>query len=1341
MSRSPFPSLRVAGGLLPADLFKRVLEDPKLDGREPEHYGFGARKTVREAASRAFDDLRTEWQAFERNRERGKAGARDWLRAVFQELGYGPLEGAPVGGLVVEDKAFKVTHRWQYVPIHLLPWAVDLDHRTKGVAGAAEAAPQSMVQELLNRTEVHLWAIVSNGQKLRLLRDSRSLAGSAYVEFDLELIFTEQLFSDFMLLFRLVHASRFEVAADASPGTCWLERWRTTAIQQGERALERLQLGVRDAITTLGTGFLRHPSNTALRERLRTGDLSASDYKRSVLRVVYRMLFWFVAEDRAVLLDPEAPAEARNRYARFFSAHRLRERARRGGTDHHEDLWEAVRLVFAALGTEKGEPKLAVPGIGGIYERITRDATGAKVEPSLPDELDAPLEGMRISNAAVIEAVRHLAVVESNGNRRPVDFLNLDSEELGSVYESLLELHPSYDSGEQTFTLEEAAGNERKTTGSYYTPSSLTEALLDSALDPVLAEAVASAQDDAGRIEALLNVTVCDPACGSGHFLVAAARRIARWVATLRSGENEPSPTVVRHAMREVVSRCVYGVDINETAAELAKVSLWLESVEPGKPLPFLDANIRVGNSLLGSTPALIEKGIPKEAFKMLTGDTKDAAKAIVKLNATEQGGQVDMFTFGGQELTNEAIAAHTAELVAALPATLADVYVQRSRLRRIDQQRLAPKQKADAWCAAFVQPMDDDHKLNPITERTLEWIGDGAENLVQSRTLATVEEQTQKYRFFHWHVEFPHIFEVPEGGVDNETGWRGGFSCVLGNPPWERVKLQEQEFFAARHPEIAQAKNAAARKKAIAALEHSDDELDKQLFKDFQAELRVADGWSHLLRESGRYPLTGRGDINTYAVFAETGRTILAPRSRVGMVLPTGIATDATTQYFFKDLVTSRTLASIYDFENEEKLFVDVHHSFRFCLWTGAGRRSQQDRISLAFRLRQPTQIQERQFTLTPDDITLLNPNTGTCPVFDHKRNAEITLAIYRHVGRILWREEPEDNPWQLSFQAMLHMSNDSSLFRGKDSLQAEGWSLEGNVFVRGEERMRPLYEAKMVHHFDHRLGTYDGQSAAQAKMGTLPRLTAEQKDNPSFAVLPRYWVPEQAVNDRLDRRSWNKNWLLGWREICRSSDVRTLIPGGMPRTGVGNKFLLLLTPLPAALLQANITSFAVDFCARQKISGASISYMVLKQLPVVSPDRYDQPNLWAGGNLSHWIIDRTLELSYTTYDMAGFARDHGDDGEPFRWDEERRFWLRAELDAAFFHLYGVPRHDVDYIMDTFRAFQNNDPERFARTKTAILDIYDAMAKAIETGEPYQTVLDPPPGQGPRHPARTERG
>ncbi|MDQ2710081.1 MAG: N-6 DNA methylase, partial [Actinomycetota bacterium] len=608
---------------------------------------------------------------------------------------------------------------------------------------------------------------------------------------------------------------------------------------------------------------------------------------------------------------------------------------------------------------------LALPGIGGLFERL--DSDGA----DRPDALDEPLEGLRLSNRDLLAAVRMLAEVRSDGPPRPVDFRHLGAEELGSVYEELLELHPEHDPVQQTFSLVAAAGNQRKETGSYYTPRALADALLDSALDPVLDEAASTPGDASVKIEALLRVTVCDPACGSGHFLVAAARRIARRVAQLRSGENEPSPDLVRAAMREVVSRCIHGVDINEMAAELAKVSLWLESVQPGRPLPFLDATIRVGNSLLGATPALIAGGVPKEAFAPLEGDDRKVAAAVAKLNTqTGAGGQLDLLAFGQIQLSNSRLADATRDLVTALRERLADIAVQRKRLREIDGGRLAAKHVADAWCATFVQDLTPATAVNPITEAALDWTGDGPATLAQSEVADRVQRITQDYRFFHWHVEFPHVFRV-NGDADPATGWSGGFSCVVGNPPWERVKLQDQEFFAARHPDIAKARNKAARDKMINALDASDDPVDQALIAEYLQEIRRASGWSHFLRASKRYPLTGRGDINTYSVFAETGRTIIAPRGRVGLVLPTGIATDATTQYFFKDLVTTRTLASVYDFENEEHLFPAVDHRVRFALWTASGRAAPRDRIDLAFRLRQVPQIAERRFQLTPDDIT----------------------------------------------------------------------------------------------------------------------------------------------------------------------------------------------------------------------------------------------------------------------------------------------------------------------------------------------------------------------------------
>jgi hypothetical protein len=1295
---SEFSSLKIVGGLLSSDLLGRVFSgDSQVPGTSPESYGLEKGESVRRQASRSWPYLLETWQ------DEKKRDSR-FIRILLRELGFP-----------------------QQMPEHLayraVGWDVSLDHRTPN---REARAPHSVMQEQLNRDDTRLWGLLCNGTTLRLLRDSATLISQSYVEFDLRAIFDGELFSDFVLLYVACHESRFAIHGDGGPESCYLEQWRTASANQGERVLDQLRKGVEQAISILGTGFITHPSNPQLRLRLEKNELRLDDLNRALLRVVYRMLFWFVAEDRDALLIPmpgvsaetshaiasdvsaETRArlrEARERYDQYFSAARLRQLARRQRGSRHTDLFDALGLVFDALGTEGGVPQLALPGIGGIFE------TGA---------LDEPLDGARLTNEALLNAVRALAWFKSRegGPLRRVDFGNLGAEELGSIYESLLELIPHYDPDNRSYTLTVLPGNERKESGSYYTPTSLVECLLDSALDPLLDEATAKGTPDE-KIAALLDLTVCDPACGSGHFLVAAARRMAKRIAAEETGESEPPETAIRRALRRVVGRCIYGVDINPMSVELAKISLWMEALEPGKPLSYLDQNIRVGNSLLGTTPALIEqKKLPDEAFAAIEGDDRKVCTALKKQNAVEREGQGDLFAQLGIEVTNSAMAKRAASIASVVPDSLEDLHIHQQRLA--EQLAASPEHRiqklvADAWCAAFVQPKTMETRTTAITYSKLEKFAADAEPTLE---LAAAEQQvadlTRQYRFFHWHVEFPHIFRTGPAvtGIDGKTGWAGGFSCVIGNPPWERVKLQEQEFFAAKAPAIANAANAAARKKLIVELPAT----DPALYQDFQNELRKASGWSYFLRESGRFPLTGRGDVNTYAVFAETARTVIGPRGRSGLVLPTGIATDATTAPFFGDLVRNAKLVSFLDFENEAFLLSRaVHHSVRFCLLSVCGRAARVDLATFAFGTRYMRDLPERRFTMPPEEILLVNPNTGTTPVFRSRHDAEITIGIYKRVP-VLWRKYPEENPWGLSFLRMFDMTNDANLFQERNAVG-----------------VAPLYEAKMVHHFDHRLGTYEGQTEAQANMGTLPHLTTEQHDDPSFAVRPRYWIDNTEVDKRLKRREWQRGWAIGWRDICRSTDQRTVIGTVIPRSAVGNKFPLLLIrqTSEAALLIASLSSFVLDYCARQKMSGTSLNFYLAEQFPVLPPSAY--------GTWSDFIRDRVLELIYTAWDLAPFARDLGDDGPPFRWDEDRRFLLRAELDAAFFHLYGIDRDDVDYIMDTFPIVKRKDEKGHGtyRTKEAILATYDAMTGAKRSGIDYQTPLAPLPGQGSRHPAR----
>ncbi|WP_447006524.1 Eco57I restriction-modification methylase domain-containing protein [Saccharothrix isguenensis] len=1352
MSTETFTSIRSIGGLLPADLLNRVslglggrTEAVKdLDGFTTDAYHLGGER-IRDAANRSWSYLTGQWSRFQDELERrpddvsAAVTRKLWTELLFAQLGYGKLDAAPSGGLVGDGKSFPISHRWHSVPIHLVGWNTPVDKRTPGTKGAATAAPTSMAQELVNRSDEYLWAIVSNGRAVRLLRDSTSLVRASYVEFDLEAMFGGDLYNEFVLLFALLHQSRFEVLSeDGGPADCWLERWRTQSIERGQRALDQLKDGVVEAINILGTGFIRHPENVELREQLRSGALRAEDYQRSLLRAVYRLLFLFVAEDRGALLDPDASEDAKARYNEYFSSARLRTAAMRRLGTRHGDRWKALQLVLHALGgpevnengdfadeaSANGLPGLALPGLGGIFQR---------------GPLDRPLRDATLANQDLLAAVRSLCVLKGGtGPRRTVDYRNLDAEELGSVYETLLAYLPRHDPDERTFRLEVLGGNERKTTGSYYTPSSLVECLLDSALEPVLDDAVEGKATREEQEAALLALTVCDPACGSGHFLVAAARRIAKRLAVVRTEEIEPSADDVRHAVHDVIARCIYGVDLNDWAVELAKVSLWMESLEPGKPLSFLDAHIKVGNSLLGVTPKLLADGLPDSAFKPLEGDDKVAVAGLKKLNATEyKNNTLDLFGGAAIDTGNQKLAKQVAEIAGQVPRALADVHAQAMRYRGYSQSAdfQHRKEVADAWCAAFVAPKNlvpgaenataraDQAAIAgpwPLTYQTIMNL-DAEPDRVDPGTRELVRKLTEDYRFFHWHLEFPEVFHVgDDADADEKTGWSGGFSCVLGNPPWENIELKEQEFFASRAPRIA---NAAGdkRKKLIENL----SEFDPQLDRIYRSAKREVDGFRHLASSSGRYPLCGRGRVKLDPLFAECARSVVADHGRFGMVLPTGIATDANTQYFFRAMVDASSLISFYDFENEAFLLSrDVHHSFHFSLLTAGGRQVRVNEARFAFFIRYMRDLESGSFSMSPSEILLLNPNTGTCPVFRTRRDAEITLRVYRTVPIMVRSGVPEGNAWGISFmQGLFNMTSDSALFVGAGDEHRYAMQL-------------PLYEAKMLHHFDHRLGTYLGQTEAQANMGTLPRVTVQQHQDPLYCVEPRYWVDAREVQKR---NRADRGWLIGFRDICRTTDERTVIGGVLPLVGVGHVMPLIFSARGFEVLPATLSAFVFDYIARQKIGGTHLTYSYLMQLPVISPAVAEAPAAWdRAQSAEQWIRSRVLELSYTSWALTEYAFDLGDEGSPFVWDGGRRVFMRAELDAAFFHLYGVSRDDVDHIMETFPIVKRKDEATFGeyRTKRLVLDVYDRMQKAIDTGEAYQTILDPSPGQGPRHQA-----
>ena len=1333
--RSAFSSIRSEGALLPLDVLQRIAQfDASLGGLTAEAYHHDGEK-LNEVINEAWTHVLRAWHNFQIARaglsssELGTSLTRErWLLPLFAALDYGRLY--TIKPFEVEGKIYPISHAWQHTPIHLVGCNVDLDHMARSSSTGLRSSPYSLVQEFLNRSGDYLWGMVSNGLQLRLLRKNVSVTRQAYIEFDLETIFQGENYADFVLLWLLCHQSRVEAER---PADCWLEKWSRFAQEQGFRALSKLRDGVEQAINIFGSGFLAHPANRALRERLRSGELNTQDYYRQVLRMVYRLIVLFVAEDREVLFHPQANETARQRYTAYYSTERLRRLAEQRIGTRHSDLFQGLWLVMEKLGSDTGCPELGLPSLNGFLYSHN----------AIPD-----LVGCELTNHDLLEAVRSLAFTFEGRMRRVIDYKNLGPEELGSVYESLLEMHPVINLEAHAFELKFASGNERKTSGSYYTPTSLIDCLLDSALEPVLAEARAKPNPE----KAILNLKVCDPACGSGHFLIAAAHRIAKRLAAARTGNEEPGPEARRTALRDVVGHCVYGVDINPMAVELCKVNLWMEAIEPGKPLSFLDAHIQPGNSLFGATPALLAEGIPDSAFEPIEGDDKKLCSEFKRKNKREREGNRTLFDPEGKPWE------HLGNLATAMMQLdeMGDDTVEEVRRKQDLYEQLVKSSDysngrllADAWCAAFVWKKDNEFAY-PITEEIFRNIEMNPYS-ISTWMYEEIQRLSTQYQFFHWHLAFPDVFHIStadERPENEQAGWSGGFDVVLGNPPWERIKIQEKEWFASRRPDIANAANAAQRRRMIANLMYE----DLTLYTAFIEDQRQAAGESHVVRDSGRYPLCGRGDVNTYSIFAETMRLIISSAGRVGCIVPSGIATDDTTKFFFQDMMESRTLVSLYSFENEEFIFPAVHHATRFCLLTTSGFNRPQKAGDFVFFARQTSYLhnENRHFSLSANDIALLNPNTRTCPIFRSKRDMELTKAIYSRVPVLIKDGPPEENHWNISFLRMFDMANDSHLFYTREHLEADGWKLQGNIFYTGGELCLPLYEGKMTWHFDHRFGTYEGQKQAQANQGKLPELTEQQHDNPSLLSMPHYWIHESHFPKMIHD---GRTGLLVFRDITSSVVLRTAIFSILPLVVCGDTLhTVVLSPQYASELTYFCScgsSFVFDYVTRQKLGGSHLKYFTMKQLPVLPLNRFNEKCNWdKGSNVGDWILPRALELTYTAWDLEPFAKDCGYNGSPFYWNEERRFLLRCELDAAYFHLYDIEHNDVDYIMETFPIVKRKDEKQYGeyRTKRVILEIYDEMQWAKETGEPYKTRLEPPPADpsvahAPRASSEREQG
>ena len=1289
-----FEALSIEGGLLSPEWLARAAQrdagqQSEADYRVPR--GLALRDEIGRywrIAQAHWADLRAGMAA----KAEPQALAERFVLALLKEaFGFASLEkAAPVE---LEGRTFPIGHQALAgrVPVVIAPAGSGLDALAPAFGdGGRRRSAFGLAQELLNAQQGVLWGLATDGLTLRVLRDNASLTRPAWIEADLGRMFGEERYADFAALWLIAHETRFG-DAEHPPADCPLERWRAAGREEGTRAREHLRTGVEEALVALGRGFLVHPENQPLRAALQGGQLTKEAYFQELLRLVYRLIFLLTAEERG-LLHPEGTADrARGLYEQGYGLRRLRDRAvKRSAHDRFGDLWEGLEIVLR--GVAAGESRLGLPALGGLFAA----------------DQCPHLEAAKLENRALLTAVFRLSWLKEAAGLSRVNWRDMGPEELGSVYESLLELVPIVPENGRGFafaTGDETKGNARKTTGSYYTPDSLVQVLLDSALEPVVKETVAKNLENPA--EALLRLTVVDPACGSGHFLLAAARRLAVHVARLQAG-GTPSAAEYRHALRQVVSRCLFGVDLNPMAVELCRVSLWMEAVEPGRPLSFLDSHIQRGNALLGATPELMKKGIPDAAFEPIEGDDKKTASLLKKRNKAAAAGQrgLDSLWSKPAEAEGAEVARAVAALEAAPDSSLEEVAGKEAQWEGLQRSLAFTHQKlvADAWCAAFVwpKPPTEPKKVDPIVEAAPTndlWrqLRDG-QGQPPALTVKTVAELAGQYHFFHWHLAFPQVFA------------RGGFDVVLGNPPWERLKIQEREFFSARVAEPERLESSAGRDAylAVVAAEFP------ALWTEWLGAKRGSEAQAHLIRNSMRFERTASGDLNLFPLFGDLADSVLRASGRCALLLPQGIVTDKSYAGLFINLLKNQRLVAVRGFVNEKMLFPAVMHNVKFCIFSFAGQDAPGTpctRATFSFDAETVSESFDaaRVHQMSAEDVRRLNPETETCPIFDSGRSAAILARIYESMPTL------SASGFAYSYGHTLHMKNAGRHFRPRGS---------GGV---------PVLESKMIYQYNHRSAGFDHLPPGE-HAHILPPTGPSLLQDPGFEPSSCYELPEKVFALEVGV-STSLRWRMVYRRITSLEVARTVVACIVPNRGLSDSLMIVdvapSTPTQAEFLLSCFNSVPFDFAARCKQGGRNLSQYVFDQLPVPPVGRLTERCPWNPAvPLAVWLTPRVLELTYTADSLSAFASDCGYAGPPFRWFEERRADLRAELDGAFLHLFGIARDDAEHLLDSFWVVRNREIAESAeyRTKRVILEIYDEMAEAMRTGKPYRTRLDPPP-------------
>ena len=783
-----YTTINIQGNLISEEILQKI-DQAEAPGQTAAHFGLEQGANLRSEIEYAWSRIKLDWNYFAdksqnlpANDPYGTTLTRRWMEQFLSSVGFNlTRQRSHLAG--DNGQTYQISHTDENMdgfPVHIVnfiepqnPDKNTLDIRTSG--GTTRFSPHATMQEYLNVTE-NVYGLVTNGLSLRLIRDSGRLIKLTYLEFDLKRMLDEDKYSEFTVLYRLLHATRFprhkQEAADSL-----IDKYYQDSIETGNRIRDGLSQAVKESLVALGNGLLQQPENEQLRQWVADEKLSAFDFNHQLLRLIYRLLFLMVTEERDLIFEDstdETVKKQKDIYYSYYSLMRLRKLSenRYLFEAQYSDLWTAMMQTFRMFETGGNGKNIGIKRFGGdLFSPLAMEYISDTV----------------LNNKVLMECIKSLNEFEdSQRNKVAINYRSLDVEELGSIYEGLLELSPViiYDQPHYRFSYER--GSERSSSGSHYTPEDLVIPLIEHSLEYLIDDRVTpfykgkTTATDA--VSSLLNLKICDVACGSGHILLSAARRVGMEVARIESGEQQPNPTAFRTALRRVIQHCIYGVDKNPLAVELCKIALWLESHSPGEPLNFLDHHIKCGDAIVGlAHRSELENGIADEAFKTLPGDDKEVAKNFRDQNVRERKVSTTKsldYQLEFEKTTASSVHEAMAEYKSfnSLPETTPEEIEHKARAyeRFINVKGYSfLKAMADAQVAQFFIPKTEANKVNLLTDAEFRMILTGHQGW-QDRRIAMANAVAQEKRFFHWFLEFPEVFN--EGG---------GFDCILGNPPF----------------------------------------------------------------------------------------------------------------------------------------------------------------------------------------------------------------------------------------------------------------------------------------------------------------------------------------------------------------------------------------------------------------------------------------------------------------------------------------------------------------------------------------------------------------------------